>query len=59
MKTRTEARILESKIAKVASKRCSVEEVTTLHKEVQDWLNSDKVDDQVRDFLVLSLDFHS
>ncbi|KAI0325124.1 hypothetical protein GY45DRAFT_1261469 [Cubamyces sp. BRFM 1775] len=46
LKTRTEARILESKIAKVASKRCSVEEVTTLHKEVQDWLNSDKVDDQ-------------
>ncbi|KAI0360707.1 hypothetical protein OH77DRAFT_1392572 [Trametes cingulata] len=46
LKTRAEARRLESKVAKVAAKKCSVEEVTTLHKELQDWLNSDKLDDQ-------------
>ncbi|KAI0777658.1 hypothetical protein BD413DRAFT_466872 [Trametes elegans] len=46
LKTRAEARRLESKVAKVAAKKCSVEEVTTLHKELQDWLNSDKIDEQ-------------
>ncbi|KAI0635135.1 hypothetical protein C8Q77DRAFT_1055030 [Trametes polyzona] len=46
VKTRAEARRLESKVAKVAAKKCSVEEVTTLHKELQDWLNSDKLDEQ-------------
>ncbi|KAI9063668.1 hypothetical protein FKP32DRAFT_693419 [Trametes sanguinea] len=46
LKTRAEARRLESKVAKVAAKKCSVEEVTTLHKELQDWLNSDKLDEQ-------------
>ncbi|KAI0746742.1 hypothetical protein C8Q80DRAFT_1121487 [Daedaleopsis nitida] len=45
-KTRAEARRLESKVAQVAAKKCSVEEVTTLHKELQDWLQSDKLDDQ-------------
>ena len=48
LKTRAEARRLESKVAQVAAKKCSVEEVTTLHKELQDWLNSDKMDEQVR-----------
>ena len=48
LKTRAEARRLESKVAQVAAKKCSVEEVTTLHKELQDWLNSAKVDEQVR-----------
>ena len=47
-KTRAEARRLESKVAQVAAKKCSVEEVTTLHKELQDWLTLGKVDDQVR-----------
>ncbi|TBU45426.1 hypothetical protein BD309DRAFT_860138 [Dichomitus squalens] len=46
LKTRAEARRLESKVAQVAAKKCSVEEVTTLHKELQDWLTSDKVDEQ-------------
>ncbi|KAI0826652.1 hypothetical protein BC628DRAFT_1320181 [Trametes gibbosa] len=46
VKTRAEARRLESKVAKVAAKKCSVEEVTTLHKELQDWLSSDKYDEQ-------------
>ncbi|KAM5537061.1 hypothetical protein V8D89_009207 [Ganoderma adspersum] len=45
-KTRAEARRLESKVAQVAAKKCSVEEVTTLHKELQDWLTLGRVDDQ-------------
>lgn len=45
-KTRAAARRLESKVAQVAAKKCSVEEVTTLHKELQDWLQSDRLDDQ-------------
>jgi hypothetical protein len=36
-----EARRLEDKVAKVAAKKCSVEEVHTLHKELQQWLTSD------------------
>lgn len=49
LKTRAEARRLERKVAKVAAKKCSVEEVTTLHKELQEWLTSDvKSDEQVR-----------
>ena len=51
LKTRAEARRLESKVAQVAAKKCSVEEVTTLHKELQDWLSSDKLDEQVRDLI--------
>jgi len=33
-----EARVLETKVARVASKKCSVEEVTALQKEVERWL---------------------
>ncbi|KAJ7769689.1 hypothetical protein DFH07DRAFT_282189 [Mycena maculata] len=40
-RSRQDARRLEAKVAKVAAKKCSVEEVTTLHKELQDWLTSD------------------
>ena len=45
-RTRAEARRLEDKVAKVAAKKCSVEEVSTLHKELQEWLTSD-MEDQV------------
>ncbi|RDB26180.1 hypothetical protein Hypma_006099 [Hypsizygus marmoreus] len=45
-RTRLEARRLEDKVAKVAAKKCSVEEVSTLHKELEDWLMSDVKDDQ-------------
>jgi hypothetical protein len=45
-RTRAEARRLEDKVAKVAAKKCSVEEVSTLHKELQDWLKTE-VTDQV------------
>jgi len=41
-RTRAEARRLEDKVAKVAAKKCSVEEVSTLHKELQDWLTHDE-----------------
>ncbi|KAG7095241.1 hypothetical protein E1B28_006015 [Marasmius oreades] len=39
-RVREEARRLEDKVAKVAAKKCSVEEVSTLHRELEDWLNS-------------------
>ncbi|KAF8884404.1 hypothetical protein CPB84DRAFT_1816953 [Gymnopilus junonius] len=35
---RIEVRRLEDKVAKVAAKKCSVEEVSTLYKELEDWL---------------------
>ncbi|EFI26674.1 hypothetical protein CC1G_15445 [Coprinopsis cinerea okayama7 len=44
-RTRLEARRLEDKVAKVAAKKCSVEEVSALHKELEDWLLAEK-DDQ-------------
>ncbi len=39
-RSREEARRLEDKVAKVASKKCSVEEVSTLHNELEEWLTS-------------------
>lgn len=45
-RTRAEARRLEDKVAKVAAKKCSVEEVSTLHKELQEWLTVE-MEDQV------------
>lgn len=48
LKSRSDVRRLEYKVARVAAKKCSVEEVTTLHKELQQWLTSDvKSEDQV------------
>ncbi|KAF6760501.1 hypothetical protein DFP72DRAFT_1166142 [Ephemerocybe angulata] len=44
-RTRLDARRLEDKVAKVAAKKCSVEEVSVLHKELEDWLLAEK-DDQ-------------
>lgn len=46
-KGRIEVRRLEDKVAKVAAKKCSVEEVSSLYKELEGWLLSEK-DDQVR-----------
>ena len=46
-RTRQEARRLEDKVAKVAAKKCSVEEVSLLHKELEDWLTTEVKDDQV------------
>ena len=49
LRSREQAKRLESKVARVAAKRCSVEEVSTLHKELQDWLASKfKPREQVR-----------
>ncbi|KAK1229443.1 hypothetical protein PQX77_007491 [Marasmius sp. AFHP31] len=39
-RVREETRRLEVKVAQVAAKKCSVEEVSTLHQELEDWLNS-------------------
>lgn len=41
-RTRAEARRLEDKVAAVAAKKCSVEEVSTLHQELQEWLTHDE-----------------
>lgn len=38
---RTKTRRLESKVARVAAKKCSVEEVSSLHKEIQEWLDAE------------------
>ncbi|OCH90211.1 hypothetical protein OBBRIDRAFT_812826 [Obba rivulosa] len=47
LKTRAEVRRLENKVARVAAKKCSVEEVSTLQKELELWLtHDDKHDDQ-------------
>ncbi|KAJ7705570.1 hypothetical protein B0H17DRAFT_1156867 [Mycena rosella] len=53
-RTRQDARRLEAKVAKVAAKKCSVEEVTTLHKELQEWLTSDTKPDDDTSSLTLS-----
>lgn len=52
LKSREQAKRLEYKVARVAGKKCSVEEVSTLHKELQDWLSSKvKPREQVRSAL--------
>ncbi|TDL17587.1 hypothetical protein BD410DRAFT_545536 [Rickenella mellea] len=43
---RAEVRVLEDKVAKLASKKSSAEEVLTLHKELQDWLTANHSDVQ-------------
>ncbi|TFY59248.1 hypothetical protein EVG20_g7860 [Dentipellis fragilis] len=48
VKSRTEVRRLESRIARIAAKKCSVEEVTALHKELRGWLDSNSYSDAVR-----------
>ena len=46
-KARPDVRRLEEKVARVAAKKCSVEEVSCLYTELDSWLRSEK-DDQVR-----------
>ena len=46
-KARLEVHRLEEKVARVAAKKCSVEEVSSLYTELDSWLRSEK-DDQVR-----------
>ncbi|KIM43760.1 hypothetical protein M413DRAFT_18125 [Hebeloma cylindrosporum] len=41
-KTRIEVRRLEDKVAKAAAKKCSVEEVAALYRELEDFLVNDK-----------------
>lgn len=45
---RAEVKRLEQKVARVAEKKCSVEEVTTLHRELQDWLSAHGYVEKVR-----------
>jgi len=58
-RTRAEARRLEDKVAAVAAKKCSVEEVSTLHQELQEWLTHDEKqqDDPVRPLYPTALFF--
>ncbi|KAF9562066.1 hypothetical protein CPC08DRAFT_634605 [Agrocybe pediades] len=51
-KVRIEVRRLEDKVAKVAAKKCSVEEVSSLYKELDEWLASEK--DELTSSLFLS-----
>ncbi|THU93934.1 hypothetical protein K435DRAFT_967069 [Dendrothele bispora CBS 962.96] len=39
-RVRDEARRLEDKVARIAAKKCSVEEVSALHQELEAWLRS-------------------
>lgn len=48
-----EARRLEDRVAKVAHKKCSVEEVSSLHQDLEEWLTSVKSGDQVINFLLV------
>jgi hypothetical protein len=41
---RLDGRRLEEKVAKIAGKRCSVEEVSMLHKEISSWLEANPKD---------------
>ena len=41
-KTRIEVRRLEDKVAKAAAKKCSVEEVAALYRELEEFLVNDK-----------------
>ncbi|KAG2030218.1 hypothetical protein BDR03DRAFT_929197 [Suillus americanus] len=41
-RTRAETRRLEDKVARVATRKCTWEEVSTLHSELQDWLTHDE-----------------
>lgn len=46
-KDRDKTRVkLESKVARVAGKKCSVEEVKHLHQELRNWLSTDKKRDE-------------
>jgi hypothetical protein len=51
VRVRADAKRLEDKVAQAAAKKCSFEEVSALHKEVQEWLSHDthtsKTDPQV------------
>jgi len=50
-KTRIEVRRLEDKVAKAAAKKCSVEEVAALYRELEEFLVNDK-EEFVRFFFV-------
>ncbi|KIK63266.1 hypothetical protein GYMLUDRAFT_72007 [Collybiopsis luxurians FD-317 M1] len=53
-RARDEARRLEEKVAKVAAKRCSVEEVSSLQNELEEWLKSASPQDDQAYSLYLS-----
>ena len=46
-KPRSDARRLQDKVARVAATKTSVEEVSKLHRELEDWLMTAERDEQV------------
>ncbi|KAF8192941.1 hypothetical protein BJ912DRAFT_250562 [Pholiota molesta] len=54
-RARIEVRRLEDKVARIAAKKCSVEEVSMLYKELEDWLLSEKDDQTSSLFLSAAL----
>lgn len=52
-RSKPDTRRLEDKVARIAAKKSSVEEVSALHKELEDWLRTAK-DDQHHSALFLS-----
>ncbi|TCD68123.1 hypothetical protein EIP91_011488 [Steccherinum ochraceum] len=55
MKSRTDTKMLEHKVARIAAKKCSVEEVAGLHKELQDWLAVNKIGDKTMSLYLSSM----
>jgi len=52
-RTCADTRSLERKVAKVASRKCTVKEVSILHNELRDWLTHDETShDQVISLLL-------
>ncbi|KAJ3482649.1 hypothetical protein NLJ89_g12125 [Agrocybe chaxingu] len=54
-RARIEVRRLEDKVARVAAKKCSVEEVSSLYKELEEWLLAEKDDQTSSLFLSAAL----
>uniref|UniRef100_A0A8H7XXD4 RING-type domain-containing protein n=1 Tax=Psilocybe cubensis TaxID=181762 RepID=A0A8H7XXD4_PSICU len=54
-KGRIEVRRLEEKVARIAAKKCSVEEVSGLYKELEEWLLAEKDDQTSSLFLSAAL----
>ncbi|KXN89169.1 hypothetical protein AN958_06096 [Leucoagaricus sp. SymC.cos] len=54
-RSKSEARRLEDKVARIAAKKCSVEEVSALQKELEVWLRSGKEEQSSALFLSAAL----
>ena len=55
-RAKPEVKRLEDKVARIAGRKCSVEEVDALYKELEGWLLAEK-DEQVRFFFLVVLSY--